>query len=220
MFPGGKDEFDEALDSMQFVTRISPTTEMLFLLGQLAEKMGKFDLAEEALSAAYRDKGAVTRLRRGVAQLLFEVLLEDGKRDGAMDSREKKDGSSLTRITALIRAGLAEMSQLVGMLVAPVGTDCLLDRGFSLTERGAVSLPRMVLLDRIQHSENVEVRNRAQEFLDHRLPDHPIASEAEALNGLGHTFQHTHEEPEKPYICIRAPFRSIRLSHGPTTISG
>ena len=89
-----------------------------------------------------------------------------------------------------------------------------------MTERGAVRLARMVLLDRIQHSENVEVRNRAQEFLDHRLPDHPIASEAEALNGLGHTFQHTHEEPGEALIRIRAPFRSIRPSHGPTTISG
>ena len=66
----------------------------------------------------------------------------------------------------------AEMNQLVGMLVAPVGTDCLLDLGFSLTEGGAVDLARMVLLDRIQYSENVEVRKRAQEFLEHRLPDH------------------------------------------------
>ena len=130
MFPGGKDEFDEALDSMQFVTRISPTTEMLFLLGQLAEKMGKFDLAEEALSAAYRDKGAVTRLRRGVAQLLFEVLLEDGKRDGAMALAREEGWILADENYCADPTGIsAEMSQLVGMLVAPVGTDCLLISG-------------------------------------------------------------------------------------------
>ena len=79
---------------MQFVTRISPTTGRLFLLGRLAEKMGKFELAEEALSAAHRDKGAVSDgFEEAWPNYFSDVLLESGKRDGAMAlaSRRRMD---------------------------------------------------------------------------------------------------------------------------------
>ncbi|HKY72633.1 MAG TPA: tetratricopeptide repeat protein [Nitrospira sp.] len=182
---------------MQFVTRVQPVTGGLLELGRLAEKMGKFELAEGTLSSVHRER-IEQRFRGPVGELLFRVLLQGGKHDGAI---------ALAREEGWIRADenyceeptiiSAATSQLVGMLVAPLRTDCLLELGFSLTEGGAVNLARMVLLDRIEHSQNVEVRKRAQWFLEHRLPDHPIAILAETLNGLGYAFQHTREEPEE-----------------------
>jgi tetratricopeptide (TPR) repeat protein len=189
-------EFDEALDSMQFVTRFWPTAGRLFELGRLAEKMGKLELAEEALSAVHRDEAIERRFRGRLAELLFRVLLQSGKRDGAIALASKEGWIRADENYCEEPTGIsAETSQLVGMLVARLGTDCLLQLGFSLTEGGAVNLARMVLLDRIQNSQNVDVRKRAQWFLEHRLPDHTIASQAETLNGLGYTFQHASEEP-------------------------
>src|SRR5690349_11649274 len=121
--------------------------------------------------------------RDGVAGTLFSTMIEAGEPARALE---------LAKARGWVRAGAdycsgahgeaAETRALVGMLVAPEQTDCLLALGRSLTDGGLVRLSRLVLLDRSRNSADPEVRREALAFLRERLPVRDVPKVAESLN--------------------------------------
>jgi len=127
-----------------------------------------------------------------VASALFTTLLESGDTARALDLarargwvREGADYCAGAR-----GRGAAETRALVGMLVAPEHSDCLLPLGRALTDGGMVRLSRMVLLDRARRSADPRVRREAEVFLRYRLPAHDVPKLAESLNVAGYNLQH------------------------------
>jgi tetratricopeptide (TPR) repeat protein len=127
-----------------------------------------------------------------VASALFTTLLESGDTTRALEVARARgwvrEGSDYC--TGARGRGAAEMRALVGMLVAPERTDCLLPLGRSLTDGGMVRLSRLVLLDRVRSSADPRVRREAEAFLRYRLPAHDVSKLAESLNVTGYNLQH------------------------------
>jgi tetratricopeptide (TPR) repeat protein len=126
------------------------------------------------------------------ATALFATLVESGDTARALD---------LARSRGWVREGAdyctagsgprdPEIRALVGMLVAPERSDCLLRVGRSLTDSGMVRLARAVLLDRSRTSANPRVRREALAFMGRRLPAHEVPKLAESLNIAGYNLQH------------------------------
>ena len=135
--------------------------------------------------------------REVVAGLLFTTLVEGGETTRALDVARSRgwvqDGASYC--TPVRGTGLSEARALVGMLVAPQGSDCLLPVGRALTDAGLVRLARAVLEDRVQHSGDPLVRREAAAFMRMRLPAYDVPKLAESLNIAGYNLQHRFHDP-------------------------
>jgi tetratricopeptide (TPR) repeat protein len=128
-----------------------------------------------------------------VAGELFTTLVEGGDTERALAlarSRGWVEGGGADYCTGARGPVRAETRALVGMLVAPERTDCLLPVGHSLADQGLVSLARMVLLDRSRRSADPRVRRDAAALLRYRLPAHDVPKLAESLNIAGYNLQH------------------------------
>lgn len=143
------------------------------------------------------DVGGVLLGRAGpdrdvVADALFTTLLESGETSRALELARARgwvqEGADYC--TGASRRAAVETRALVGMLVAPERTDCLLFVGRSLTDGGLVRLSRLVLLDRSRRSADPRVRREALAFLGRRLPAHDVPKLAESLNIAGYNLQH------------------------------
>jgi tetratricopeptide (TPR) repeat protein len=130
--------------------------------------------------------------REEVARVLFATWLESGDTARALDLARARgwvqEGADYCADAR--RTSAAETRALVGMLVAPERTDCLLPVGRALTDGGLVRLSRLVLLDRSRHSTDARVRREAQAFLRRRLPAHDVSKVAESLNIAGYNLHH------------------------------
>ena len=135
--------------------------------------------------------------REVVAGLLFTTLLEGGETARALDLAQSRgwvwEGADYCAVGR--GRGMTETRALVGMLVAPERTDCLLPVGRSLTDSGLVGLSRAVLLDRVKHSGDPRIRQEAAAFLRMRLPAHDVSKLAESLNIAGYNLQHRFRDP-------------------------
>jgi tetratricopeptide (TPR) repeat protein len=158
--------------------------------------MGDTSLAVSSLKASMRDDPREKSVR---AEHLFRVLIEMEDREAAL---------ALAREMSWLREGIEyckdepddfswKTQALLAMLIQPERADCLLDVGESLTEEGFVRLARVVLLDRVQHSTDQKVRERAAAFMRHRLPAHSIRKLAESLNIVGYNLQFSLGLPEQ-----------------------
>lgn len=131
-----------------------------------------------------------------VAGTLFSSMIEAGEPARALE---------LAKARGWVRAGAdycsgahgeaAETRALVGMLVAPEQTDCLLALGRSLTDGGLVRLSRLVLLDRSRNSADPKVRREALAFLRERLPARDVPKVAESLNIAAYNLHHRFGDP-------------------------
>jgi tetratricopeptide (TPR) repeat protein len=126
------------------------------------------------------------------ASVLFMTLLESGDTARALDVARSRgwvrEGADYC--TGASGPREAETRALVGLLVAPERTDCLLRVGRSLTDSGMVRLARIVLLDRSRNSTDPRVRREALAFMARRLPAHDVPKLAESLNVAGYNLQH------------------------------
>jgi len=130
--------------------------------------------------------------RDTAATALFTTLIESGDTARALDLARARGwvqpGGDYCATTA--SRGETETRALVGMLVAPEQTDCLLSVGRSLADAGLVSLSRAVLLDRSRRSADPRVRREALAFMARRLPAHEVPKLAESLNIAGFNLHH------------------------------
>lgn len=179
-------EFDEALVAYRNSVKLNPSAANYARLGLLAERLGDTRLAVESLQAGLREG-------EDVAEGLFRVLVESGDRDRA---------SALARDMEWVREGADycvnpvedlsdETHALLAMMIHPQHADCLLPVGIHLTDGGLVGLARLVLTDRIEHSPDPQVRQKAETFLRHRLPARDVKKRAESLNVIGYNLQYS-----------------------------
>jgi tetratricopeptide (TPR) repeat protein len=135
--------------------------------------------------------------REAAAELLFQVRIEAGDREGAL---------AVARARGWVREGLdycgkpgervsAETQALVGMLAAPARTDCLLPIGVEMTDGGLARLGRIVLQDRARNSGDPRVREQAEANLRYRTPAHEVAKLAESLNVTAWRLHHVLNKP-------------------------
>src|SRR5262245_34596083 len=110
------------------------------------------------------------------ARVLFMTLLESGDSTRALDVARSRGWvrEGVDHCTGASGPREAETRALVGMLVAPERTDCLLRVGRSLTDNGMVRLARIVLLDRSRNSTDARVRGEALAFMARRPPAHAV----------------------------------------------
>jgi tetratricopeptide (TPR) repeat protein len=206
-------EFDEALEAYEAAARLAPSAARIHRVGVLAERMGNTDVALEWLRASLaglpaswsdpriqRMASFLLRLdvrRERVAEDLFQALVESGDRGGATDLARSegwlREGTDYCRDRSMRIS--REARALLAMLIHPETADCLLPLGRALAESGHVRLARLVLKDRVQNSQDQEVREEAETLLQRRLPAHDVPMLAESLAMAGDTLQNTYQQP-------------------------
>src|SRR2546422_329697 len=121
--------------------------------------------------------------RERVPEYVFRILVEAGQRERAVAlARERgwlRDGADYCRALDLLPVS-GETTGLLAMLLQPDRADCLVGLGAEIADDGLARLGRLVLLDRVQNSSQLEARPRAEWVLRHRLPDDQIPKLAES----------------------------------------
>jgi len=189
-------EFDEALEAYTEAAKLEPSATYAYLLGSLAERMGKTALALQWLKASLAGSAG-----EGRAEYLFRVLVESGDRKAALNFarsrewvREGADYCGLS-VTGVSRETLA----LLAMLIHPGRADCLNSVGVAITDGGSARLARLIWMTVIQHTPDGAARQQAERYLRVRLPAHDVPKLAESLNGIA---QRLHNRSRKPAEAI------------------
>jgi len=129
--------------------------------------------------------------RESVAEYVFRILIEDGRRDRAIAlARERgwlREKREYCRGRDLPVS--AETAGLLAMLLESDRADCLVPLGEQIADDGLARLARLVLLDRAQNSRDPEAKAQAEWMLRYRLPDHDVPKLAESLNVAGWRLQ-------------------------------
>src|SRR3990172_7354050 len=196
-------EFDEALEAYTEAARLEPSVTHSYLLGSLAERMGKTALAVQWLKASLAGSTG-----EGMAEYLFRVLVESRDREAVLNFarsrgwvREGADYCGLP-VTGVTRETLA----LLAMLIHPERADCLISVGVAITDGGSARLARFIWQIVIRNTPDAVARQQVERYLRVRLPAHDVSKLAESLNVVGHRL---YNRSKKPIEAIEAYKKAI-----------
>lgn len=143
--------------------------------------------------------------REIVPRGIFRILMEEGRHDQALTfARERgwvrPDVEYCGRHTLPIDR---ETSSLLAVLTQPDRADCAVAAAVEIADDGGARLARLMLLERVARSPQVETRQNAQWVLRYRLPDHDVPRLAEALNIAASRLQHVHDAADEALVVFQ-----------------
>jgi tetratricopeptide (TPR) repeat protein len=136
---------------------------------------------------------------------IFRLLVEEGRYDQALTFARER-GWVRPDVEYCGRHSLPideETSALLAMLTQPERADCVLATAVDVADGGGARLARLMLLERVARSPQVETRQNAQWVLRYRLPDHDVPRLAEALNIAASRLQHVHDAADEALVVFQ-----------------
>ncbi len=155
--------------------------------------------SREAYGASF--EGSRDVVPRGI----FRLLVEEGRYDEALKFARER-GWVRPDVEYCGRHSLPideETSALLAMLTQPERADCVLATAVNVADGGGARLARLMLLERVARSPQVETRQNAQWMLRYRLPDHDVPRLAEALNIAASRLQHVHDAADEALVVFQ-----------------